>query len=66
MVMFATVPCRLTSTVIGANARPLSSARRSSCAIAVRIAREFMFGAWTMTFAVTPCPGMSDASARTS
>ena len=57
MVMFATVRALLTSTVIGSCARPLASARRSSCAIASRTAGALTFGALTITFAGSAVPG---------
>ena len=67
MVMFATVPAPFTSTVIGSNARPLASARRSSSAIACRIAGvRRTLGASTTTFAAGPSPGTPAASDRRS
>ena len=56
-VMFATVPALLTSTVIGSNARPLASARRSSSAIARFTVGVRTLGASTTTFAGRAEPG---------
>ena len=56
-VMFATVPASLTSTVIGANARPLASARRFSSSIALCIAGVRTLGASATTFAGSAEPG---------
>ena len=56
-VMFATVPARFVSTVIGSNARPPASARRSSCAIAARAAGVRTLDALTTTFAGSAVPG---------
>jgi hypothetical protein len=57
IVMFATVPARLTASVIGSCARPLASARRSRREIASRTAGAFTFGALTITFAGSAVPG---------
>jgi hypothetical protein len=64
-VMFATVPCLFTSTVMGLKARPLASARCSSCAIALCIAGVRTFGALTTTLAGSAEPGTPPASGGT-
>ena len=57
MVMFATVPASLTTTVIGSCMRPLASARSRSRSMAACIVGSFTSGALTTTLAGRAVPG---------
>ena len=59
IVMFATVPLRFVSTVIGFSICPVASARRSSAAIALRTVGAFTLDVLMTTLAGNAFPGNS-------